>query len=220
LPNSAGAPLLDSPPEPEEPLRAPPALPNRAPKARNTEYVAISGCTPAIFELAADDADGDAREAADQRDEHRLGQELGEDVAAARADRLADADLAGPLGDADEHDVHHADPADEQRDRGDLAEQRGEHAARGAGRFQQRALVEDVEAGFFGVLDLVAFLDDLLDLSFGCVEADSEFACTVIESIVPTPVSDVCDGCDRRHHDVVLVAGSVAPLLGEDATTS
>ena len=46
--------------------------------------------------------------------------------ALAGADRLADADLAGPLGDGDEHDVHDADAADEQRDRRDGAEQDGE----------------------------------------------------------------------------------------------
>ena len=37
--------------------------------------------------------------------------------ALARADRLADADLAGPLGDAHQHDVHHADAAHQQADR-------------------------------------------------------------------------------------------------------
>ncbi len=34
----------------------------------------------------------------------------------ARADGLANADLLRPLGDGDEHDVHHADAADEQAD--------------------------------------------------------------------------------------------------------
>ena len=38
-------------------------------------------------------------------------------------DGHADADLARPLGDADEHDVHDADAADEQRHGGDAAEQ-------------------------------------------------------------------------------------------------
>ena len=38
-------------------------------------------------------------------------------------DRHPDADLAGPLGDRDEHDVHDPDPADDQRDAGDRAEE-------------------------------------------------------------------------------------------------
>ena len=36
----------------------------------------------------------------------------------ARADRHADADLAGPLGHRHQHDVHDADAADDQRDNG------------------------------------------------------------------------------------------------------
>src|SRR5918996_205152 len=46
-----------------------------------------------------------------------LGQELAHDVRSARPDRLADADLARALGDGDEHDVHHHDPPDDERDR-------------------------------------------------------------------------------------------------------
>ena len=47
----------------------------------------------------------------------RFEQELPQDFAAARAERLADADLARPLRDRDRHDRHHADAADHQRDR-------------------------------------------------------------------------------------------------------
>ena len=46
---------------------------------------------------------------------------------AAGADGQADADLARPLGDRDEHDVHDADAADEQRNAGDRAEQQRHH---------------------------------------------------------------------------------------------
>ena len=58
-------------------------------------------------------------DAAEQADRGRLEQELGQDAPPRGADRLADADLARALGDRDEHDVHHADAADEQRDAGD-----------------------------------------------------------------------------------------------------
>src|SRR3954447_6599139 len=54
-----------------------------------------------------DDPEGPAAEG----DDHRLGQELGADVVALGAEGFADADLVGPFGDADQHDVHHADPA-------------------------------------------------------------------------------------------------------------
>src|ERR1035437_10208702 len=66
------------------------------------------------LEAAAEEPGRDAENPADDRQQNGLGEELGEDVAASRTDRLADADLAGSLGDADKHDVHHADAADEQ----------------------------------------------------------------------------------------------------------
>ena len=58
-------------------------------------------------------------QAAEQADHQRLDDELHQDVVRPRADRLAQADLAGPLGDAHEHDVHDADAADQERDGGD-----------------------------------------------------------------------------------------------------
>src|SRR5438132_14390411 len=61
----------------------------------------------------AADADADADEAADQGDDRRFDQELQHDVARRGADRFPDADLAGPLGHRDEHDVHDPDAADD-----------------------------------------------------------------------------------------------------------
>ena len=54
------------------------------------------------------------RNLARRRERQRLDEELSEDVARLRAERHADADLARPLRDADEHDVHDADAADEE----------------------------------------------------------------------------------------------------------
>jgi hypothetical protein len=50
---------------------------------------------------------------------HRLEQELPRDVTGAGPEGLAQADLAGPLADGDEHDVGHPDATDQQRDPGD-----------------------------------------------------------------------------------------------------
>ena len=66
-------------------------------------------------------------EAAERRERDGLDQELQQHLALQRADREADADLARALGHRHEHDVHDADAADEQADRGDGAEQRGQH---------------------------------------------------------------------------------------------
>ena len=59
----------------------------------------------------------DAEDAAERGQHDGLGQELKQDLPAARAERLPQADLAGPLGHRDRHDRHHADPADHQRNR-------------------------------------------------------------------------------------------------------
>ena len=66
-----------------------------------------------------DEPDGDAEQAADAREHHRLDQELLGDVPLLGAQGAADADLAGALGHGGQHDVHDADAADQQRDRRD-----------------------------------------------------------------------------------------------------
>ena len=63
--------------------------------------------------------DQHAGRAAGERRRQPLEQELQQDRAAPRAERLAQADLARPLGDRHEHDVHHADAADGQRQHAD-----------------------------------------------------------------------------------------------------
>ena len=50
-----------------------------------------------------------------------------EDLRALRTDRFAHADFARSFGDRDEHDIHDADPGDEQRDR---ADERNDHRER------------------------------------------------------------------------------------------
>ena len=61
----------------------------------------------------------DADRAAGERRRQPLEQELQQDLAALRAERLAHADLARPLLHVDEHDVHDADAADGQRQHAD-----------------------------------------------------------------------------------------------------
>ena len=79
----------------------------------------------------------DAEQAADAGEHDGLDQELLGDVAPLGAQGAADADLAGPLGDGRQHDVHDADAADQQRDRGDRAEDDAELPGRLLGLEQQ-----------------------------------------------------------------------------------
>ena len=53
-----------------------------------------------------DDADDDAEDAAEETEHGGLREKLGEDLTAAGAERLFQADLARALRDGDEHDVH------------------------------------------------------------------------------------------------------------------
>ena len=117
----------------------------------------------------------------------------------------------------DEHDVHHADPADEQGDRGHLAEQRGEHAAGFARGFQQRALVEDAEAGFR--VFVILWRSSMIDVTsrFGGVEDGFGLRLHGDRVDRADPGERVLHGRDRRHHDAVLVGGAVGALFREHA---
>ena len=76
----------------------------------STKYCTLSGtATPAE----------NAESAAANADQNRFGQELKQDIAARSPDGHSDADLAGPLGHRDQHDVHDADARYDERDRGD-----------------------------------------------------------------------------------------------------
>ena len=55
----------------------------------------------------------DAEQAAETADQDGFEQKLAQDISIAGADGLAHADLAGALGDRDQHDVHDADAAHE-----------------------------------------------------------------------------------------------------------
>src|ERR1039457_2092420 len=59
--------------------------------------------------IPTEDAAQDANDPADLAEHDGLDNELRHDVTLLGADRTADADFAGALGDRDEHDVHDAD---------------------------------------------------------------------------------------------------------------
>ena len=111
-------------------------------------------------------ADDDAEDAADHRQDDRLDEELHEDVPLARADRHADADLARPLGDAHEHDVHDADAADEQADHRDAEREQRERPEDRVRRLAELGLRVDDEV-LAPALDAVALAEDALDLRLG-----------------------------------------------------
>ena len=78
-------------------------------------------------------AQGDADQAAERAQHDRLDQELEQDVTRLGAHGHPDADLAGALGHAHEHDVHDANAANQERDARDRPQQH-RHDPRGRGR--------------------------------------------------------------------------------------
>ena len=86
-----------------------------------------------------------ADHAAEQAEQGGFGQELDQDIASARAQGFAQADLAGAFGDRDQHDVHDADAAHQQRNAGDAAQEDGQHAGDGLGGGDKILLGEDGE---------------------------------------------------------------------------
>lgn len=80
-----------------------------------------------------DVAENEAHEAANYAKNNRFEEELEKDVACACADCLADTDLAGALRNGDEHNVHDADTADDERDAGDEGKHVGNDREKGTG---------------------------------------------------------------------------------------
>ena len=95
-----------------------------------------------------------ADDAAEDRQHDRLGQHLRHDVGAPRAERLAQADLARPLGDHHQHDVHDDDAADDQRQRDDADEHGEDAVGRLAVEVEERVRREHAEV--VGLLRLQA----------------------------------------------------------------
>src|SRR6186713_232859 len=86
-----------------------------------------------------------AAQAAERRERDRLGEDLPEDVAPPRAQRLAQPDFAGPLADHHQHDVHDDDAADHEREADDTDEN-GENSGGGlAVDVEERIGREDAE---------------------------------------------------------------------------
>ena len=83
--------------------------------------------------------------AADAGKRHRLQQKLHADVRLARADRFADADLAGPLRHRDQHDVHHPDAAHQQADGADHAGEQHQRAGQLVPQVGEEIRVGDLE---------------------------------------------------------------------------
>src|SRR5947199_303112 len=83
-----------------------------------------------------------------------------------RADGFAQPDLARPLRHGHEHDVHYADPTDDQAYPRDQTQEDREQAGDTAKRIQDLLGRDDHEIFVANKLDVVAVGQQLLDLGF------------------------------------------------------
>ena len=79
-----------------------------------------------------DVAEDEAHETTNYAKNNRFEEELEKDIAAAGAYGFADADFASTLRDGDEHDVHNANAADDERDASNQGEHVGHDGEKGA----------------------------------------------------------------------------------------
>src|SRR6516225_2527157 len=115
------------------------------------------------------DSDRVAERAAQNGESNRLAEELLEDVGSRRADRFQDANLAGALGDSDEHDVHDADAAEtEGRDR-HASEEDGDDSKNARQDFSELHGVPDEERVFVGFFEVMRASEQTADLEDGFI---------------------------------------------------
>ena len=113
------------------------------------------------------DAEGQAGDSADERDDGGFDEELAFDVDGGCAERFADADFARALGDGDEHDVHDADAAEGEGEESDGSEEEGHDAEDALGELGSFERVPDPQSFFVVGIVVVALGDDSLDLGNG-----------------------------------------------------
>ncbi len=153
--------------------------------------------------------------------DHRLDQELGEDVALPRPDRHPDPDLPRPLRHRHEHDVHDPDAADQQGDGGDPAQQEAHDPGGGLGQGQHLREVPHREVVGSLRSDPVALAQQLGHLLLGLLDAvpvDRLHQDDAHRPHVRAPGQLLLHRRDREEHRVVLVlALRRLPLPVEDA---
>src|SRR5712691_9566094 len=162
---------------------------------------------------------GDAERAAQTAEDHGLDQELSEHVTPPGADRFADPDLACPLGDGDQHDVHDSDPAHHQRYTRDGSEHESQRGGDGVGLVQDVLLTLQLEIGLCWIGDLVALQQDGRELGLGLRDrARRRGRGDDLADVLAASSAQVRPGgAYRCDHDIVLRT-KTRPALGRKDT--
>src|SRR5262249_30401521 len=143
--------------------------------------------------------------------------ELRQNVSWLCPDGEPNADLAGPLGDRDQHDVHDADAADDQRDRRDAAEQDRHGLTDLLYLGDDVVVVEDREIVHLPWPQLVALAQNLRELLGRC--AHMSVVNDLDDDLVdrsPTKQPDLA-GLQWDENNIVLVVPKAAALAGQNS---
>src|SRR5712692_5639995 len=164
-------------------------------------------------------SEGDAQRAAKTAEDHGLDQELREHVTPPGADRFADPDLACPLCDGDQHDVHDSDPAHHQGYAGDGSKDESQRGGDGVGLVQDVLLALQLEIALRWIGDLVALQQDGRELGLGLSDrARRRGRGDDLADVLAASAAQVGPhGGDWCDHDVVLRTKS-RPAFGRKDT--
>ncbi len=122
-------------------------------------------------DLRSPHSQDDPDDPADQAENQGLDQELPENIAAPGAHGHADADLPGPLGHRNQHDVHDPDPAHQEGNGGDGPQENGHDPGRFLGRGKGLRKVADGEIIILVGSNAVPLAEELGDLIFGQISS-------------------------------------------------
>ena len=128
-----------------------------------------------------------------------------QDVARTGAHGQANADLAGALDHADQHDVHDADPADDERNAGDGAEKECHRAGRGGGGLRDFLLVAHNEIVVFACFNPMALAKQGGDLCFHFLERVRVGGLDVDAAQVGLLADDPFHRAGVRNDDVIVL---------------
>ena len=160
--------------------------------------------------------DADTDQAADDAEQNGFEEKLALDVAFAGADGESDADLAGPFGDGDEHDVHDADAADEQRDAGDGAEQPGHDFRSRGGELGDFLLGANHEVVVAAGLDAVALAEQIGNVAADLFDLIGRSGAEVDGAQKILPEKTAHGSCVRHEHSVILILAHHIGSLGRE----
>ena len=155
--------------------------------------------------FGGDDAQDNPDLAADGTEREGLDQELPQNVARAGAHRHPDADFASPFGDADQHDVHNSDTADDQRNTGDGAQQNGHGARRRGGQFADLKLAAHGEVVLFAGIEAVTAPEQFDNLSLDLGKGLGAGGLDIDPTQIGLLANDPFHGTGIRNDDVIIL---------------